>query len=93
MVSSLNTKIPPRGTPQSTQAEAFIRLRGVKKAYKTAAGDFFALNGVDVDLHAGEFVGILGKSGAGKTTLVNRSRQWIISPPVRSGLAIQPCII
>jgi putative ABC transport system ATP-binding protein len=48
-----------------------ISLRGVKKAYKTAAGDFFALKGIDVEIYPGEFIGILGKSGAGKTTLVN----------------------
>lgn len=48
-----------------------IRLRGVQKAYKTAAGDFFALRGIDADIYPGELVGILGKSGAGKTTLVN----------------------
>ena len=50
---------------------AFISLRGVVKAYKTPAGDFFALKGIDVDIQRGEFVGILGKSGAGKSTLVN----------------------
>jgi len=48
-----------------------IRLRGVKKAYKTAAGDFWALKGIDAEIFSGEFVGILGKSGAGKTTLIN----------------------
>lgn len=51
--------------------EAFISLRGVVKAYKTPAGDFFALKGVDIDIQRGEFIGILGKSGAGKSTLVN----------------------
>jgi putative ABC transport system ATP-binding protein len=67
----MTTRKTPKSASRSEQGEPFIRLRGVKKAYKTAAGDFYALNGVDVDLHAGEFVGILGKSGAGKTTLVN----------------------
>jgi putative ABC transport system ATP-binding protein len=48
-----------------------ISLRKVMKAYKTPAGDFFALKGIDAELFAGEFVGIWGKSGAGKSTLVN----------------------
>ena len=48
-----------------------IALRGVVKAYKTPAGDFFALKGLDGEIQAGEFVGIWGKSGAGKSTLVN----------------------
>jgi putative ABC transport system ATP-binding protein len=48
-----------------------ITLQGVAKAYKTPAGDFFALRGVDAEIFPGEFVGIWGKSGAGKSTLVN----------------------
>jgi putative ABC transport system ATP-binding protein len=48
-----------------------IQLNQVFKVYKTAAGDFTALNGITADIHAGEFVGVIGKSGAGKTTLLN----------------------
>ena len=54
-----------------TSEPAFISLRGVTKAYKTPAGDFFALKGIDAEIARGEFIGILGKSGAGKSTLVN----------------------
>jgi len=48
-----------------------IRLSNVVKKYKTAAGEITALKGVDAEVYPGEFVGIMGKSGAGKTTLVN----------------------
>jgi putative ABC transport system ATP-binding protein len=48
-----------------------IQLRGLRKSYQTAAGEFFALNGIDLDVYSGEFLGIIGKSGAGKTTLIN----------------------
>jgi putative ABC transport system ATP-binding protein len=48
-----------------------IRMRGVRKAYKTAGGDFFALAGIDAEIYPGELIGVLGKSGAGKSTLVN----------------------
>lgn len=48
-----------------------IVLKDVQKIYQTPAGDFFALRGVNLDVSRGEFLGIFGKSGAGKTTLVN----------------------
>jgi putative ABC transport system ATP-binding protein len=48
-----------------------IRLRDVTKQYKTASGEFTALNGINVEFKRGEFTGIIGKSGAGKSTLVN----------------------
>jgi putative ABC transport system ATP-binding protein len=48
-----------------------ITLREVTKAYRTVAGEFLALKGIDLEVFSGEFLGIVGKSGAGKTTLVN----------------------
>ncbi|MBP6440209.1 MAG: ABC transporter ATP-binding protein [Caldilineaceae bacterium] len=48
-----------------------IELRGVKKAYHTPAGDFYALRGVDLTIRTGEFVALSGRSGAGKSTLIN----------------------
>lgn len=59
------------GVKTESGLEPLIRLRGVKKIYKNAAGDFPALRGIDFDIQSGEFIGILGKSGAGKTTLAN----------------------
>jgi putative ABC transport system ATP-binding protein len=48
-----------------------IELHGVVKDYRTAAGAFRALKGIDLDVYPGEFLGVIGKSGAGKTTLIN----------------------
>ena len=48
-----------------------MTLMGVKKAFKTEAGEFFALKGIDLDINKGEFIGVVGKSGSGKSTLIN----------------------
>ncbi len=50
---------------------SLIELCGVVKAYHTGAGDFIALNGINLKIDPGEFVSIIGKSGSGKTTLIN----------------------
>jgi ABC-type lipoprotein export system ATPase subunit len=50
---------------------SMIDLRDVHKYYKTAVGDFHALNSIDLQIEAGEFVSIIGKSGSGKSTLLN----------------------
>ncbi len=48
-----------------------IELGNVVKSYETAAGDFFALKGVDMKVDRSEFVAVVGKSGSGKSTLIN----------------------
>jgi putative ABC transport system ATP-binding protein len=51
--------------------QPIISLRGVDKIYNSSAGGVKALKGIDLDVFPGEFVSIIGKSGAGKTTLIN----------------------
>ena len=54
----------------STQ-QPIIELRDVQKSYMSAAGEFRALRGIDLEIDAGEFVSVIGKSGSGKSTLLN----------------------
>jgi len=56
---------------EAAAAGDLIRLRGLKKAYRTPAGDFYALKGIDLEVQRGEFVAVVGRSGAGKSTLIN----------------------
>jgi putative ABC transport system ATP-binding protein len=48
-----------------------IDLRQVVKRYQGLAGGVVALKGIDLRVNEGEFLVVTGKSGAGKTTLVN----------------------
>jgi putative ABC transport system ATP-binding protein len=48
-----------------------IRLQGITKTYGEGTTAFQALKGVDLDIHAGDFVAIMGPSGSGKSTAMN----------------------
>jgi nitrate/nitrite transport system ATP-binding protein len=50
---------------------AILTLKGVTKRYAGAAGVSEVLGGIDLEVSEGEFVAVLGFSGAGKTTLVS----------------------
>jgi branched-chain amino acid transport system permease protein len=44
-----------------------LAIRGLRKSFRGVR----ALDGVDLDVHAGEIVGVLGPNGSGKSTLIN----------------------
>ncbi len=50
---------------------SFIEFKDVRKVYHTGEVDTIALDGVDFEINEGEFVVIVGASGAGKTTILN----------------------
>ncbi len=51
--------------------EILISGRNLRRHYRRGSETVRALDGVDVDVRAGEAVCILGPSGSGKTTLIN----------------------
>ena len=51
---------------QQTSRQPLLSVRGVKTYY----GNIIALKGVDMDVHEGEIVTLIGANGAGKSTLM-----------------------
>lgn len=65
--NSMN-RLDPEGL---ANGQAIVDLRNVNKSYKTAVGDYPALKNINLQINAGEFVSIIGKSGSGKSSLLN----------------------
>ena len=50
-------------------AEKLLEIKNLHVLYKTDEDDVYALNGVDLDLEKGETLGLVGETGAGKSTI------------------------
>ena len=51
--------------------QPLVKVQGVGMSFATGNGLFVALDGVDLDIHKGQFVTLIGHSGCGKSTLLN----------------------
>jgi putative ABC transport system ATP-binding protein len=50
---------------------ALLELRDITKVYRLGGEEIRALDGVSLDVEAGEFISIIGPSGSGKSTLMH----------------------
>jgi oligopeptide/dipeptide ABC transporter ATP-binding protein len=59
---------------------AILEVRDLRVSYTTAHDSVRAVDGVDFDVHSGEFVGVVGESGCGKSTMLFAIAR-LLSPP------------
>lgn len=69
----------------STTSDTMVRFRDVTKVFGTGSSAVAAVDGVTLDIRAGEIFGVIGYSGAGKSTLV---RLINALEPVTSGSVV-----
>lgn len=65
--SGIPNKVLARSRPrQKHEGEVIVRVNGLRKSFDGTQ----VLNGIDLDVHKGEVVALIGSSGSGKTTLI-----------------------
>jgi nitrate/nitrite transport system ATP-binding protein len=57
--------------PQAQEKTTFLAIDNVSKVYQTDRGPYTVLEGVNLEVKAGEFICVIGHSGCGKSTLLN----------------------
>ena len=69
MASTILARPAPDG--RGPAAETLLEIDGVRQTYERSGGaDLLVLEGVDMRIRAGEIVGLLGRSGSGKSSLL-----------------------
>ncbi len=64
-------------------SEAILEIRGLRTCFRTRRGTFPAVDGVDLELRAGETLGVVGESGCGKTVTALSILRLLPEPPAR----------
>ena len=78
------TALPETEPIPSAQApEALLDIRGLRVEYHTDEDVVYAVNGLDLTIGKGESLGLVGETGAGKTTTALSVLRLIADPPAK----------
>ncbi len=75
LVAPLGKVSSPSYETRGTPGEPLLRLRSIRFSY----GRISALNGIDLEINAGEVLAVMGRNGSGKTTLL-RAMAGLVKP-------------
>jgi len=67
----MTAKMSPAVTAEMSPSTTALHLEKITKVYRKGDSEVRALDGVDLDIEAGEFLTVVGPSGSGKTTFLN----------------------
>src|SRR4051812_40940633 len=67
-----------------------LRVRGLTVTYPSRSGAVRAVSEVDVDVHAGEIVALIGESGSGKSSILNAILGLL---PTATGVEVSEAVV
>jgi oligopeptide/dipeptide ABC transporter ATP-binding protein len=70
----------PIADPMAARPDTVLEIRDLSVVYRTPGGDVRAVDKVNIDLAAGEVIGLAGESGSGKSTLVYGASRLLRAP-------------
>jgi peptide/nickel transport system ATP-binding protein len=73
---------PTVPVPQRVEHDVVLEVRGLSVSYPSERGRIKAVDRLDLEVRAGEVLGIVGESGSGKTTMAT-AVLGLVRPPAR----------
>lgn len=64
-------------------SESYLSIRDLVVEYSSGGEKVQAVNGIDLDLQKGETIGLVGETGAGKTTIAKTILRILPTPPAK----------